>query len=109
MKYLFLGLAIAFELLGSSFLKVSNGFSKLIPSVVTIISFIICFYFLSLALRFIPLSVAYAIWGGLGIVLTTAISVIIFKQSLDLPAVIGITLIVLGVIIMNVFSKAATH
>ncbi|MBB2949729.1 MULTISPECIES: DMT family transporter [Sphingobacterium] len=109
MKYLFLGLAIAFELLGSSFLKVSNGFSKLIPSIVTILAFIACFYFLSLALKFIPLSIAYAAWGGIGIVLTTVISVVIFKQSLDLPAVIGIVLIVAGVIIMNFFSKAASH
>ncbi|GEM63095.1 quaternary ammonium compound efflux SMR transporter QacH [Sphingobacterium faecium NBRC 15299] len=109
MKYLFLGLSIVFELTGSSFLKASNGFTKLIPSIITVIAFIACFYFLSLALKSIPLSIAYAIWGGIGIVLTTVISVVVFKHTLDLPAVIGIILIVSGVVVMNVFSNSTAH
>ena len=109
MKYLYLALAIVLEVLGSSFMKASDGFSKLLPSTLTIIAYIACFFFLSQALKSIPLGIAYAIWGGLGIVLTALISVIIFKQSLDLPAIIGIILIVAGVFVMNFFSKSSTH
>ncbi|RQO29984.1 QacE family quaternary ammonium compound efflux SMR transporter [Taibaiella sp. KBW10] len=109
MKYLFLALAIIFEVVGSSFLAASNGFTKWIPSTITIVSYLACFVFLSQALKGIPLGVAYAIWGGLGIVLTAIISVVVFKQRLDLPAIIGIILIVTGVIVMNFFSKSVAH
>ena len=109
MKYLYLALAIVLEVLGSSFMKASDGFSKLLPTTITIIAYIACFFFLSQALKSIPLGIAYAIWGSLGIVLTALISVIIFKQSLDLPAIIGIILIVAGVFVMNFFSKSSTH
>ena len=109
MKYLYLALAIVLEVLGSSFMKASDGFSKLLPTTITIIAYIACFFFLSQALKSIPLGIACAIWGGLGIVLTALISVIIFKQSLDLPAIIGIILIVAGVFVMNFFSKSSTH
>ena len=109
MKYLYLALAIVLEVLGSSFMKASDGFSKLLPTTITIIAYIACFFFLSQALKSRPLGIAYAIWGGLGIVLTALISVIIFKQSLDLPAIIGIILIVAGVFVMNFFSKSSTH
>lgn len=107
MKYLFLTLAILLEVTGSSFMKLSDGFSKPIPTAITIITYIACFYFLSLALKFMPLGVAYAIWAGLGIVLTAVVSTIVFKQSMDLPAIVGLILIVIGVIIMNLFSKTA--
>jgi len=107
MKYLFLGLAIVFEVIGSSFMKASDGFTKWIPSTIVVIAYLVCFYFLSLALKTIPLGIAYAIWGGLGIVLTAAVSVFIFKQKLDLAAIIGIVLIVSGVVVMNFFSKTA--
>lgn len=109
MKYLYLSLAIVLEVIGSSFMKASNGFTKLIPSTIVIVAYITCFYFLSLALKSIPIGIAYAIWGGLGIVLTAIISVVIFKQKLDIPAIIGILLIVCGVVVMNFFSKTATH
>ena len=109
MKYLFLALAIILEVIGSSFMKASNGFSKIIPTSITVVAYIACFFFLSQALKHIPLGIAYAIWGGLGIVLTAIISVVIFKQSLDLPAIIGIILIVSGVFVMNFFSKTAAH
>lgn len=108
MKYLFLALAIALEVTGSSFLKASQQFTKWLPSLITVIAFLGCFYFLSLALKSIPLGTAYAIWAGLGIVLTTLISVVVFKQKIDFPAIAGITLIVAGVVVMNVFSKV-TH
>lgn len=109
MKYLFLALAILFEVVGSSFLKVSDGFSKAIPSSIVVISYGICFYFFSLSLKTINLGFAYAIWGGLGIVLTALISVFIFKEKLDFAAMVGIALIVSGVLVMNFFSKTATH
>lgn len=109
MKYLFLALAIVFEVVGSSFLNASKGFTKAVPSIVTLIAYLACFVFLSQALKHIPLGIAYAVWGGLGIVLTAMISVFVFKQPLDLPAVIGIVLIVSGVVVMNFFSKTNAH
>ena len=109
MKYLFLSLAILLEVIGSSFMQASNGFTKLLYTVITIVCFIACFFFLSQALKYFPLGIAYAIWGGLGIVLTALISVVVFKQSLDIPAIVGITLIVTGVVVMNFFSKSAGH
>lgn len=109
MKYVFLSLAIILEVIGSSFMKASNGFTKAVPSVITVLAYLICFFFLSQALKSIPLGIAYAIWGGLGIVLTAVISVVVFRQTLDIPAIIGITLIVAGVVVMNFFSKSAAH
>ncbi|MCC2598305.1 MULTISPECIES: multidrug efflux SMR transporter [unclassified Sphingobacterium] len=109
MKYLYLALAIIFEVVGSSFIKASDGFSKWLPTTIVAIAYMICFYFLAQALRYIPLGVAYAIWGGLGIVLTATISVLVFKQKLDIPAIIGIVLIVSGVFVMNFFSKSLSH
>lgn len=109
MKYLFLGLAICLEVVGSSFLAKSNGFTKLVPSIITVIAFCACFYLFSQALKGIPLGIAYAIWAGLGIVLTAIVSVIIFKQKLDTPAILGMILIVAGVIVINVFSKSTGH
>ena len=107
MKYLFLSLAIILEVIGSSFIKISDGFTKWLPTAVVAVAYMACFYFLSLALKAIPLGIAYAIWGGLGIVLTAIISVVVFKQKLDFPAIIGIILIVSGVVVMNFFSKTA--
>ena len=107
MKYLFLSSAIILEVVGSSFMKASEGFSKWLPTTIFIAAYITSFYFLSLALKTIPLGTAYAIWAGLGIVLTTAVSVLVFKQKLDSPAIIGILFIVAGVVIMNFFSKTA--
>ena len=109
MKYLFLALAILSEVIGSSFLNASNQFTKIIPSIISVVSYLSCFYFLSLALKSIPLGVAYAIWGGLGIVLTAIISVVVFKNKMDLPAVLGIVLIVAGVVVLNFFSKTNSH
>lgn len=109
MKYVFLGLAICLEVVGSSFLLKSNGFTKLIPSVVTVLAFTSCFYFFSHALKSIPLGVAYAIWAGLGIILTAIVSVVVFKQKLDTAAILGMLFIIIGVIVINAFSKSATH
>lgn len=109
MKYIYLALAIVLEVTGSSFLQLSKGFSKPLPTVLMAIAYIACFFFLSQALKSMPLGIAYAIWAGLGIVLTALISVLVFKQSLDLPAILGMLLIIAGVIVINAFSKTAAH
>ena len=90
-------------------MKLSDGFTKPLPVVGTCITYIACFYFLSLSLKTIPLGVAYAVWAGLGIVLGNTISVVFFKQQFDFAAGIGITLIVAGVVVLNLFSSASAH
>jgi small multidrug resistance pump len=109
MKYLYLALAIISEVIGSSFINASSQFTKLVPSAIVIAAYGAAFYFFSLALKYIPLGVAYAIWGGLGIVLTCLVSVVVFKNKLDLPAILGIAMIVSGVIVLNFFSKTNSH
>ena len=107
--YLLLALAIITEVTGSTLLVKSEGFSKLIPSVAVVILFAIAFYILSHVIKVIPLGVAYAIWAGVGIILTALIGVVVLKQSLDAPAIMGILLIVCGVVVMNLFSKTTGH
>lgn len=108
-SYIYLILAIVFEIIATTFLKKSEEFSKLVPSIVTIIGYSAAFYFLSLTLRHIPIGVTYAIWSGVGIICITIIGIVAFKQVPDLPAIIGIAFIVIGVIIINLFSKMGTH
>ncbi len=105
--YLFI--AIVFEIIATTYLKKSEEFSKLFPSIITVIGYLAAFYFLSLSLRSIPLGIAYAIWSGIGIVFITAIGILVFKQTPDLPAIIGLIFIIIGVVIINVFSKMGTH
>lgn len=109
LSYVFLGLAILLEIAGSSFLLKSEQFTRALPSAAVLVFYAGAFYLLSLALKQIPLGMAYAIWSGVGIVLTAAIGTVIFRQSLDWPAIIGIGFIVTGVVIMNGFSKATGH
>lgn len=104
-----LALAIVSEVTGSAFLQKSEQFTRPAPTAAMVVAYLLSFFFLSQALKMLPLGIAYAIWGGLGIVLTAVISVVIFKQSLDLWAVMGIVMIVGGVIIMNTLSKTAGH
>ncbi|MGI2326912.1 DMT family transporter [Planococcus sp. YIM B11945] len=106
MPYLFLALAIIGELIGSSLLKASEGFSKLVPTAGMIASFVFSFFFLSLALKYIPLNVAYAIWSGLGMVATTIISVLIWKEKINFASVAGIVLIIIGVVILNFYGPS---
>lgn len=103
MSYLYLALAIVGEIIGSSLLKASEGFSKLFPTIGVIIAFVVSFFFLSLSLKTIPLNTAYALWSGLGLVLTTIISVLIWKEKLNMASIAGITLILAGVVILNLF------
>ena len=108
-SYIYLTLAIVFEIIATTFLKKSEEFSKLTPSIITVIGYSAAFYFLSLTLRQIPVGITYAIWSGVGIIFITIIGIVAFKQVPDLPAIIGIALIVIGVIIINIFSKMGTH
>lgn len=108
MAYVYLAVAIIAEVIATSALKASEGFTKLVPSVLVVIGFGVAFYCLSLVLKTIPMGVVYAIWSGLGIVLISIAGLIIFGQKLDLPAIIGIALIVSGVVVMNVFSNSVS-
>ena len=101
--------AIISEVIGSTFLVKSEGFSKLVPSLVVVVLFSLAFYLLSQVIKVIPLGIAYAIWAGVGIVLTTLIGYFIFRQSLDIPAMLGIALIVAGVVVINLFSNSTGH
>lgn len=105
----FLGIAIVAEVVATSALKASEGFSRWLPSLVVVVGYAIAFYFLSLTLRTMPVGVAYAIWSGLGIVLITAVGWIVFGQRLDLPALAGMGLIIAGVLVMNLFSRSAAN
>lgn len=109
MAYLYLAIAIVAEVIATSALKASEGFSKSIPSAVVVIGFGIAFYCLSLVLKTIPIGIAYAIWSGLGIVLISIAGLILFGQKLDLAAIVGIILIISGVVVMNVFSNSVSH
>ena len=109
MGYLYLFIAIVAEVIATSALKASEGFSKLIPSLIVVVGFGVAFYFLSLVLKTIPMGVAYAIWSGLGIVLISIAGLLLFGQKLDAAAIIGILLIISGVVVMNVFSSSVSH
>ncbi len=109
MAYMYLLVAIVAEVIGTSALKVSEGFSRLIPSALVVLGYGIAFYCLSQVLKSIPVGITYAVWSGVGIVLISGVGVVIFKQALDLPAIIGMTLIVAGVAVINLFSKSAVH
>lgn len=107
--YLLLAIAIVAEVIGTSFMKSSEGFTRLVPSLVTVLMYGTAFYFLAQTLSSIPTGIAYAIWSGVGIVLISLIGWIVFKQALDAPALIGIDLICAGVVVINVFSKSSAH
>ncbi len=106
---LLLGTAILFEVLATTALKASDGFTRLWPSVLTVGGYLVSFYLLSLALKTIPMGVAYAIWSGLGIVLISGIGWAVFGQRLDTPALIGMAMIVAGVAVIQLFSRTTGH
>lgn len=107
--WLYLAIAIVAEVVGTSFLRASEGFTKLVPSVMVVIGYGLAFFFLSLTLKDIPVGIAYAVWSGAGVTLIAAIGWIFFGQKLDAPAILGMGLIVAGVIVLNVFSKSSAH
>ncbi len=109
MSYLYLAIAIIAEVIATSALKASNEFTNLIPSVIVIIGYGVSFYFMMLVLRTLPLGITYAIWSGVGIVFVAIIGTFLYKQTPDLPAIIGMGLIISGVVIIHLFSKNITH
>jgi len=109
LNYVYLLVAVVFEVLATTALKQTQGFTRLVPSLLTVAGYGFAFYFLSLPLRTMPVGIAYALWCGAGIVLITAIGWIWFRQHLDLPAFLGIGLIMAGVVVINLFSKTVVH
>ncbi len=109
MTYVFLAVAIIAEIVATTMLKATEGFSRLIPSIIVIVMYAVAFYCLSLVLRAMPVGVAYAIWCGLGVFLVSVVCAYVYKQIPDTPAMIGMGLIILGVVVINIFSKTVTH
>lgn len=107
--WLLLGLAIVAEVIGTTALKMSDGFSKFWPSLVVVVGYAIAFYLLSMTLKYIPVGVAYAVWSGVGIALITLIGWVVFSQTLDWAAWLGIGLIISGVLVLQLFSNSTAH
>jgi small multidrug resistance pump len=107
--WFYLAIAIAAEVVGTSFLKSAEGFTRLVPSVAVVISYVVAFFFLGLALKTLPVGVAYAIWAGVGVALIALVGYAFFGQALDAPAVAGLILIVAGVAVINLFSKTVRN
>ena len=108
-QWLFLSIAIISEVIATSALKATEGFTRLVPSLLVVIGYAAAFYLLSLTLRTISVGVAYAVWSGAGTALICIVGIFLYKQTLDAPAVIGISLIVAGVLILNLFSRSVSH
>ena len=106
---LILFFAILSEVIATTTLKLSDGFTKIVPSVIVVIGYGASFYLLSISLKVIPIGLAYAIWSGVGIVLTVIAGILIWRESLDWARVIGIIFIILGVLVINLFSKITAH
>ncbi len=107
--WMVLGLAIVAEVIGTTALKASDSFTRLWPSLVVVVGYGVAFYCLSLVLKSVPVGIAYAVWSGLGIVLITAVAWLLYGQRIDLAGLIGMGLIIAGVVVLNVFSKATAH
>lgn len=108
-QWVFLAVAIVSEVIGTSTLKASEGFTRLWPSVIVVAGYASAFYFLSLTLATIPVGVAYAIWSGAGIALIAVIAWVLYGQALDLPGIIGMSLIVAGIVVLNLSSNTVSH
>ena len=108
-QWMYLAIAIAAEVVGTSFLRASEGFTKLVPSLMVVAGYGLAFFFLSLTLEKIPVGIAYAVWSGAGVTLIAAIGWLFLGQKLDAAAIVGMGLIVAGVVVLNLFSKAAAH
>jgi small multidrug resistance pump len=109
MSWGYLLLAITAEVIGTLALKASDGFTKLIPSLIVFLGYAAAFYFLSQTLKTMPIGIAYAVWSGVGIVLISILGWIVFNQRLDLPALVGIGLIMAGVAVINLLSSSVQH
>jgi small multidrug resistance pump len=102
--WIYLAVAIVAEVVGTSFLKLSEGFTRTGPSIAVVLCYVLAFFMLAQTLKTIPVGVAYAIWAGAGVALITLVGLVVFRQNLDLPAVVGILMIVAGVLVINLFS-----
>ena len=107
--YALLGAAIFAEVIGTSALKASEGFTRPLPSVLTALAYVAAFYALSLTLKTVPLGIAYGVWSGVGIVLVSAVGWVVYDQRLDAAALLGIGLILAGVLVIHLFSRSAGH
>ena len=107
--YLALGIAIVAEVIATTALKASDSFTQLWPSLLAAVGYAIAFYFLTITLRTVPTGIAYAIWSGLGIVLITLASFLVYRQTIDLPGLLGMALIMAGVAVIQLFSKTTAH
>ena len=109
LHYIYLIVAVAAETIGTTALQASNQFTRVGPTVLVVIAYGLAFYFLGIALKYIPVGIAYALWSGLGIILIACIGFLVFAQSLDLAAIIGLAMIIGGIVVIQVFSDTATH
>ncbi len=109
MPYLYLAAAIISEVIATTALKATNEFTRFWPSLLVITGYAAAFYFMTLTLRTFPVGIVYAVWAGAGIVLVTILGYFLYNQVIDLPAVIGITLIIAGVVVIQVFSGSVVH
>jgi small multidrug resistance pump len=107
--YVWLAIAIVAEVIGTSALRAAEGFSRLWPSLVVVAGYGVAFYCLSLTLKSMPVGIVYAIWSGVGIVLITLVAIVLYRQVPDLAAIAGLSLIVAGVVVLNLFSKMQAH
>lgn len=107
--WLALGIAILAEVIGTTALKASHEFTRLLPSLIVIIGYGTAFYFMSISMRVLPVGIMYAIWSGMGIVLISIIGWLVYRQTLDVPAIIGMGLIIAGVLVINLFSTSVGH
>ncbi len=109
MAYIYLAIAIIAEVVATSALKASAEFTKLYPSLLVVVGYCVAFYFMTLVLRTIPIGITYAVWSGAGIVLVAIGGALLYKQIPDIPAIIGMGLIISGVVVIYVFSKTVSH
>jgi small multidrug resistance pump len=109
MHWLYLGVAILFETIGTTALKASDGMTRAGPAIVVVLAYALSFWLLALVLRVIPVGVAYAIWSGLGVCLIAGIGWVVFGQRLDAPAMLGLGLIIAGILVINIFSTSVGH
>lgn len=107
--WLAITIAILFEVMATTALKASNEFTRLLPSVLVVVGYLTAFYFMTLSMRVLPVGIMYAIWSGVGIVLISVLGWFFYRQALDVPAIIGMGLIIAGVVVINVFSKSIAH
>ena len=106
-NWVYLGLAIFSEVIATASLKSTEGFTRLVPSIVVLVGYTDAFYFLSLTLDTVPIGVAYAVWSGVGVATITLVSFVVYDQKIDMAGLIGIGLIVAGVIVLRLFSEAS--